>query len=67
MTAVGPWEEVETCACFVRPLLGFDTVLLARVSPMVKPRVREGGDYKVTKSIPSEMVLIGVINAIRLP
>ena len=60
MTAMGPWEEVEIHVCFVKPLLGFDTVPLAKVSPMAKLRVRKGGDYKVTKLImPSERVSVG--------
>lgn len=59
MTAMGPWQEVDMCACFVKPVLGFDTVPLAEVSPTGKPRVRKGGDHKVTKLIPSERVFIG--------
>lgn len=66
MTAMGLWEEVEVCACFVKPLLGFDIIPLVKISQVAKPRVRKGGDYKVTKLIPSERVFTEAVSTISL-
>ena len=48
---MGPWEDMEMCACFVRALLVFAAVPWAKVSLLSKPRVREGRVYKVAGKI----------------
>ena len=52
---------MEICACFVRPLLVFAAVPLAKVSPLAKPEVREGKVYQITCKMHAERVLIGAV------